>query len=84
MMAIIRPMKAAMQPFSSEPPDSPAITDRPSTPSEKYAGGVKASATCARLSVASTRTARPNSPPHSPEISEMPSASPARPCCAIA
>ena len=81
--ASMRPMQAAMTPRSKEPPDRPAMTDRPRMPSEKYAAGVKASAMRARLSVASTSTARPNRPPYRPDISEMPSASPALPWRAI-
>ena len=35
MKAMLKPMHAAMLPRMSDPPDSPAMTDRPRMPSEK-------------------------------------------------
>ena len=34
-VAIISPMMPASRPFSSDPPERPAMTERPSTPSAK-------------------------------------------------
>ena len=79
----IRPITAANSPLISEPLDKPATTEIPRMPSAKYAGGVNAKATIASGLVATTSTNRPNRPPTSPAISEMPSASPARPWRAI-
>ena len=83
-LATISPNMPAISPFTRDSPDSAAMTLRPRTPSAKYAGGVNASAIVDNRSVRSTSATRPTRPPTKPEYSEMPSASPARPCCFIA
>ena len=84
MAEIIRPSSPAIRPFTSESPETVAMTLRPSTPSAKYAVGVNARARFDNGSVRSTSTSSPNRPPTKPEYNEIPSASPALPCSFIA
>ncbi len=83
-LATIRPNMPAISPFSIDSPDNAAMTLRPRMPSAKYAAGVNASAIVDNRSVRRTSATRPTRPPMTPEYSEIPSASPARPCCFMA
>ena len=81
MVEIIMPTIAAARPLISEPPDIDAMTLRPSNPKREIdhrlegQGDASDSGSVRRMSITS-----PNRLPTTPDMSEMPSASPALPC----